>query len=94
MTERTAELDHLRAQVAALIADRKALDDVMRHFIETASAAVLVLRDAEPVLAADAPALAARADQIVSVWTNFMAGVSIAKAAAEMQNAPSSDARQ
>jgi hypothetical protein len=93
MTDVT-EAVHLRAQVAALIAERKTLDDVMKHFIETASAAALVLRDAAPVLAPIAPALAARADQIVAVWSNFMAGVSIAKAAAELQNAPSSDARQ
>ena len=88
------EVKQLRAQIAGLIADRKALDDVMKHFIETASAAVLVMRDAAPVLAPIAPTLAARADQIVAVWSNFMVGVSIAKAAAELQNAPSSDAKQ
>jgi len=52
------------------------------------------MRDAAPVLAPIAPALAARADQIVSMWTEFMTGVSIGKAAAEMQNAPTSDRQQ
>lgn len=89
-----AEAIKLRTQVAALIADRKALDDVMCGFIQTASTAALILRDAAPVLAPIAPILAARADQLVAAWTDFMAGVSVAQAVAEMQNAPTSDAQQ
>ena len=89
-----AETDRLRAQVAALIADRKALDDTIAFLINVTSASVQAIREAIPIIADVNPDVAAQASQIVTTWTEFIAGAELAKAAAAMQNAPSSDVRQ
>ena len=86
--------EQLRAQVAALIADRKALDDVITFLIRTTSASVETIRETIPVIADVRPDVAADASRIVQTWTDFMAGVRIARAADVMQNAPTTGARQ
>jgi hypothetical protein len=94
MTEDAANLDQLRAQFSALAAELERSTNTICFLIGVCSACVEAIIQSAEVVADTRPDIAAQAAKITETWQQFLAGANMARAAAELQNAPSSDAPQ
>jgi hypothetical protein len=85
------QIENLQATIDGLNADRARLDRLIALLIQFNSASVEVIRAALPIIADANPPIAAKANEAVRLWTEFVAGADLARAADELQNAPTSD---
>jgi hypothetical protein len=88
------ETERLQYELDVLLNKLDELGAIVGLLLQISSAAVAVARDAIPVIQYAAPEAAQLAKQVVSAWADFAAGYEAAKAAALLQNAPSSEAAQ
>jgi len=88
------EIERLRDQVAALTDDLGRSIVTTCFLIDLTSACVEAVIQSADVLADARPDIAAHASQIAETWKQFLTSAQVSRAATELQNAPSSDARQ